>query len=56
MDLQLSPAVDESEPLSRPRGATEAGRRVIEPLIPARSRRRTWSGFHTRVVLVLGMT
>ena len=51
MDLQLSPAVDNSAPAKR-----NADDRVIETSIPARLDALTWSGFHTRVVLALGIT
>jgi MFS family permease len=51
MDLQLSPAVDDSAPAGR-----NNDDRVIETSIPARLDALTWSGFHTRVVLALGIT
>ena len=55
MDLQLSPAVDDSAPVSVAARRTDGGR-VIETSIPARLDALTWSGFHTRVVLALGIT
>ena len=54
MDLQLSPAVDESAPVSA--SVRHNGDRVIETSIPARLDSLRWSGFHTRVVLALGIT
>src|ERR1700752_3292969 len=46
MDLQLSPAVDDRR----------NDERVIETSIPARLDALRWSGFHTRVVIALGIT
>ena len=51
MDLKLSPAVDESAP-----ARCNDDDRVIETSIPSRLDALTWSGFHTRVVLALGIT
>jgi MFS family permease len=54
MDLQLGSAVDDSAPAPAPaRGDDD---RVIETSIPARLDSLRWSGFHTRVVLALGIT
>src|SRR6202051_2409749 len=54
MDLQLSPAVDLSAPVQAP--VRRDDDRVIETSIPARLDSLRWSGFHTRVVLALGIT
>ncbi|HWJ18663.1 MAG TPA: MFS transporter, partial [Geobacterales bacterium] len=54
MDLQLSPAVDDSAPMSA--SVRRNDQRIIETSIPARLDALTWSGFHTRVVLALGIT
>jgi MFS family permease len=54
MDLQLSPAVDVSAPVQAP--VRRDDDRVIETSIPARLDALRWSGFHTRVVLALGIT
>jgi MFS family permease len=54
MDLQLSPAVDDSAHMPAP--ASRNDDRVIETSIPARLDSLRWSGFHTRVVLALGIT
>ena len=54
MDLQLSPAADDSAPLAAPVRRCED--RVIETSIPARLDSLRWSGFHTRIVLALGIT
>ncbi len=51
MDLKLSPAVDNSAPVI----GSDVDR-IIETSIPARLDALTWSGFHTRVVLALGIT
>jgi len=58
MDLQLSPAVDDSTPDNAPMSAPVRRNdgRVIETSIPARLDSLRWSGFHTRVVLALGIT
>jgi len=57
MDLQLSPAVDESAPNAHmPAPVSRNDDRVIETSIPARLDSLRWSGFHTRVVLALGIT
>src|SRR5215212_1313919 len=52
MDLQQSSALD-SPSGSQPVRASE---RIIETSIPARLDSLHWSGFHTRVVLALGIT
>ncbi|MBV8927049.1 MAG: MFS transporter [Bradyrhizobium sp.] len=53
MALQHSPAIDNG----MPRPAAGAGAdRIIETTIPSRLDALTWSGFHTRVVLALGIT
>ena len=54
MDLQFSPAADDSAPLAAPVRRCED--RVIETSIPARLDSLRWSGFHTRIVLALGIT
>jgi MFS family permease len=54
MDSQLKPVVDCSEPASAP--VRRDDDRVIETNIPARLDSLLWSGFHTRVVLALGIT
>jgi MFS family permease len=53
MDSQQSPAVNYG---ASPRAAAKAADRVIETDIPARLDHLTWSRFHTRVVLALGIT
>ncbi|MDP3077433.1 MFS transporter [Bradyrhizobium sp.] len=57
MDLQLT---QRNSPLhldaSSPAPASGSGDRVIETDIPARLDGLPWSGFHTRVVLALGIT
>jgi MFS family permease len=57
MDLQLTPrssTLNDGAPVSAPvRGD---GDRVIETSIPSRLDSLHWSGFHTRVVLALGIT
>ena len=53
MSLQQSPALGESAVVS---AAVRADGRVIETSIPSRLDALTWSGFHTRVVLALGIT
>jgi MFS family permease len=59
MDLQFSPAVGYSAPVS-PAARRHNGRvveeRVIETSIPSRLDSLRWSGFHSRVVLALGIT
>jgi len=53
MALQDNPALpDDASPASAP----PRDDRVIETSIPARLDALTWSGFHTRVVLALGIT
>jgi len=54
MDLQRSSAFGDGTPVSDP--AQRGGDRVIETAIPARLDALSWSGFHTRVVLALGIT
>jgi MFS family permease len=57
MDLRLQQcrsASNGDDPASGP--AREAGDRVIETSIPARLDSLRWSGFHTRVVVALGVT
>jgi MFS family permease len=56
MDLRLqrSSALNGGAPASAP--AREADDRVIETSIPSRLDSLRWSGFHTRVVLALGIT
>src|SRR5262249_69142 len=54
MSLQHNPAFNESAAV--PTAAAHAGDRVIETSIPARLDALTWSSFHTRVVLALGIT
>jgi MFS family permease len=53
MALQQSPAFDNAP---APVGAARADERIIETTIPSRLDALTWSGFHTRVVLALGIT
>ncbi len=54
MSLQHSPTLGESAVVSAT--AVRADARVIETSIPSRLDALTWSGFHTRVVLALGIT
>jgi MFS family permease len=54
MDVQTSSATDDSAPAWR--SAPRDDDRVIETSIPARLDSLRWSGFHTRVVLALGIT
>src|SRR3979411_3071277 len=56
MDLrsQRSPASNLRPPVSAPPGPT--GPRIIETSIPSRLDCLHWGGFHTRVVLALGIT
>jgi MFS family permease len=60
MDLQLTPrnsvnsVLNPGAPVSAPAPANDD--RVIETSIPARLDGLRWSGFHTRVVLALGIT
>jgi MFS family permease len=58
MDLQLSPAISDSAPgNARMFAPTRRGDdRVIETSIPARLDSLRWGGFHTRIVLALGIT
>jgi MFS family permease len=53
MTIQHNPAL--SDAMIAPAIAREEGR-IIETTIPARLDALTWSGFHTRVVLALGIT
>jgi MFS family permease len=52
--LQHSPVIDDG--VAAPPATTRADDRVIETSIPSRLDALTWSGFHTRVVLALGIT
>jgi MFS family permease len=54
MDVQIRSAIDDSAPAWRL--APREDDRVIETSIPARLDSLRWSGFHTRVVLALGIT
>ena len=54
MDVQTSSATDDSAPARRLALRDDDG--VIETSIPARLDSLRWSGFHTRVVLALGIT
>jgi len=54
MDVQTSSVVDDRAPVSQ--AAQRSDDRVIETSIPARLDSLRWSGFHTRVVLALGIT
>jgi MFS family permease len=54
MNVQHSPASHSAASISAP--AARAGDGVIETSIPSRLDSLTWSGFHTRVVLALGIT
>jgi MFS family permease len=54
MYVQQSPASDYAAAVSAPLPGAENG--VIETSIPSRLDSLTWSGFHTRVVLALGIT
>src|SRR3984957_14985947 len=54
MDLQRNSAVSYSASVSAPAPGTDD--RVIETDIPSRLDSLRWSGFHTRVVLALGIT
>ena len=54
MSLQQNPAFDHG--VTGSSDAASANDRVIETSIPARLDALTWSGFHTRVVLALGIT
>jgi MFS family permease len=61
MDLQPSSAVPDGAPVSAAAPANdnavvEAGDGVIETSIPSRLDSLHWGGFHTRVVLALGIT
>jgi MFS family permease len=55
MNLQHNPALKDAASDSAP-AASAADDRIIETSIPARLDSLTWSGFHTRVVLALGIT
>src|SRR5215470_17232094 len=52
MSLQHSPALDKNVSAA----AAHADERIVETSIPARLDALPWSGFHTRVVLALGIT
>src|SRR4051812_16768881 len=52
MELQRSPAPNDGPVVS----TAAAADRIIETSIPARLDALPWSGFHTRVVLALGIT
>src|SRR3979411_2643553 len=54
MNSQPSPASNCSAPVSAP--APRSDDRIIETSIPSRLDSLPWSGFHTRVVLALGIT
>ena len=54
MEMQNRQAIDHGTRVSTI--AQEADDRIIETNIPARLDRLLWSGFHTRVVLALGIT
>jgi MFS family permease len=54
MNSQPSPASNCSPPVSSP--APRSDDRIIETSIPSRLDSLPWSGFHTRVVLALGIT
>jgi MFS family permease len=54
MSLQHSPAIGDHVVPSA--AAARAGERIIETSIPSRLDALTWGGFHTRVVLALGIT
>jgi MFS family permease len=54
MNVQHSPASPYTANISAP--APSADRDVIETSIPSRLDSLTWSGFHTRVILALGIT
>src|SRR3984893_4763807 len=54
MELQQSPAFKLGAAIAAPMRRADEG--VIETSIPSRLDSLTWSGFHTRVVLALGIT
>src|SRR5437764_13206813 len=54
MELQQSPAVKLEAASSAPERQAEEG--VIETSIPLRLDSLSWTGFHTRIVLALGIT
>lgn len=54
MELQHNPALSLGAAVAAPK--ERADERVIETTIPARLDSLAWSGFHTRVVLALGIT
>ena len=58
MNSQPSPAFNHDAPVSSlaPSGDDRIDDRIIETSIPARLDSLPWSGFHTRVVLALGIT
>ena len=53
MALQQSPALNN---VPAQAAAARTDERIIETTIPSRLDALTWSGFHTRVVLALGIT
>src|ERR1700675_5033342 len=54
MNVQPSPALSDSAPVSAL--ARQGDDRVIETSIPSRLDNLRWSGFHTRIVVALGIT
>jgi MFS family permease len=54
MELQQSPTLNFDGAIAPPTRQDDAG--IIETSIPSRLDSLTWSGFHTRVVLALGIT
>jgi MFS family permease len=54
MNVQQSSALQDADSVSAPASRADAG--VIETSIPSRLDSLTWSGFHTRVILALGIT
>jgi len=54
MNLQPSPALSDSAPIAAL--ARQGDDRVIETSIPSRLDNLSWSGFHTRIVVALGIT
>jgi MFS family permease len=53
MELQISPARNQDAAVA---AVAQDNNRIVETDIPARLDRLLWSGFHTRVVLALGIT
>src|SRR6516164_6963018 len=53
MELQISPARNQDAAVA---AVAQDNNRIVETDIPARLDALTWSGFHTRVVLALGIT